>query len=50
MCFKNQLKGKHKTGDVMVSDVAVVKNLTEKQYAKFLEEATEEATKKRHDS
>ncbi|MBL7558456.1 hypothetical protein JAO71_01470 [Olleya sp. YSTF-M6] len=50
MCFKNQLQGKRKTGDVMVGDVAVAKNLTEKQYAEFIEEATEEAFKKRHDS
>ncbi|WP_261975631.1 EndoU domain-containing protein [Olleya sp. ITB9] len=46
MCFHHKPKGKRKTGDVMVGDVAVTKNLTEKQYAKFLEEATEEATKK----
>jgi hypothetical protein len=30
----------------MVGDVAVAKNLTEKQYVKFIDNATEEATKK----
>jgi|GEM_PF-1270023 len=46
MCFHHKPKGKRKTGDVIIDDVAVAKNLTDKEYVKFINDATEEATKK----
>lgn len=46
MCFKNQLQGKQKTGDVIVSGVTLTKKLTDKEFVKFIDDATEEAFKK----
>lgn len=46
MCYQYKPKGVRKTGDITINDVAVAKNLTDKEYVKFINDATEEASKK----
>ncbi|AXO80724.1 hypothetical protein DZC78_10120 [Olleya aquimaris] len=46
MCYQYKPEGVRKTGDIIIDDVAVAKNLTDKEYVKFIDDATEEATKK----
>tara|TARA_R110000751_G_scaffold248122_4_gene347899 strand:+ start:2417 stop:3022 length:606 start_codon:yes stop_codon:yes gene_type:complete len=45
MCW-NYKGSSRKAGDIMVGDVAIAKNLTDKEYVKFIKKATEEASKK----
>ncbi|AXO80720.1 hypothetical protein DZC78_10100 [Olleya aquimaris] len=46
MCYQYKPEGVRKTGDIIIDDVAVAKNLTDKEHVKFIDDATEEATKK----